>query len=294
MEEQFEFEETEDGAVLKKYHGKENVVTVPEMGQGTVCIGRYAFAENRNLEEVFLPDGVRVIDRHAFYNCRRLSKISVPGGLKSVEDGAFKNCEGLSNLELRQAEPGNTCLKHLVYDQNHALRVTIQYREKSSGQDMACLFFPDFEYEYIANEPARIFNEVGYGAGYLYQQCFFDKDVDYGRYDSIFRSACVSEPMETLAVIAMLRLLYPYLLLPEAAESYRKYLSGHLVSVCMMILKKDCREQLFMLEQLGYFTEESLPGLIEEAGKLRLGKGVAWLLDYRNKKFGQRKQEFDL
>lgn len=294
MEDLFEFEEGRAGAVLKKYYGQEHAIAVPEYGTGTVGIGRYAFAENRSLEEVFLPDGILVIDRHAFYNCRSLSRVSVPGGLKTVEDGAFKNCEKLSCLEIREAEPGDTCLKHLIYDQNHAVRAEIHYRENGGQCKTARLFFPGFEYEYIANEPARVFHEVGYGVGYLYQQCFFDRDVDYGRYDSVFASACVSEPPEILSEIALLRLTYPYKLSAEAAGRYQSYLSEYLLPVCMMILEKDCMEQLLMLEELGYLKEEILPELMEEARKKRLGKGLAWLFDYQNRKFGRKKQEFYL
>lgn len=287
----FEFEVKNGCVELKKYSGAEPVVVVPEQEKGSCVevIGRYAFAENRTLQKIILPDKLLKIDKHAFYNCRNLEQISVPGGLISVEDGAFKNCEKLCNVTLRKAEPGRTCLKHLLYDQNHRIKVTIYYQNM---EGIACLYFPAYEYEYIANEPARIFNEVGYGAGYLYQQCFFDSDVDYARYDSVFSSAIVSEDMEVLLEIALLRLEYPYRLLPHAKELYRNYLSKNLVPVCMLLLELDKKEWLLSLEQLGFFTEEVLVKLIEEARKRQLLKGLAWLMDYRRKHIPVKEEKF--
>lgn len=296
MENQFEFEDVDQGIILKKYHGNDGNVAVPAQkdGKNVARIGKYAFAENRKIEYVFLPDEILVIDRHSFYNCRNLVKVSVPGGVKSVGDGAFKNCERLSVLELREAKPGNTCLKHLIYDQNHALKVMIHYQGILHGENTAYLYFPDFEYEYIANEPARIFSEVGYGAGYLYQQCFFDNDVDYGRYDSVFASAYVSEDMETLARIAAMRLRYPYCLSEDAEKKYQEYLLENLLQIGIMFLKKDERESLEILEKLGYFTEETVIALIHEAGRQQLMKGLAWLLNYKKKHFATGKQRFEL
>jgi hypothetical protein len=296
MSEIFRFEVGETEAVLTEYMGEEASVRVPEFSDGkrVVSLGRYAFAENRNLSEVFLPDGVRCLGRHVFYNCRNLKKISVPGGLFEVGDGAFKNCERLSELELRKAEPGNTCLKHLVFDQNHALHVKIQYAEKTGSEDTAALYFPDFEYEYIANEPARIFNEVGYGAGYLYQQCFFDKDVDYERYDGVFSSAVVSEGIETLSEIALLRLGFPYRLGEMSRRAYEEYLRGNVVGVVVSLLEKERWDGMRLLGEIGVFSEDMMPGVIEEVRGRNLMKGVAWLLHYQKERFGRREKKFEL
>ena len=292
----FEFIIDGDQAVLKKYRGSGISAIVPEQADGkeVVRIGDYAFAENRRMEEVFLPDSVRTISRHAFYNCRRLKKISVPGGLLEVEDGALKNCESLSELKLRRAEAGNTCLKHLLYEQNHAVHVTIAYKEAVSGSHTACLYFPAFEYEFVANEPARIFSEIGYGAGYLYQQCFFDKDVDYRRYDSVFSSACVSETLETLGEIALLRLSYPYRLQQEAEEAYQAYLRKNVVRLGISLLEKEDWDLFLLLEKTGLFSAEILPEFIREAGSRRLGKGVAWLLNYQKTQFPAKEKNFEL
>lgn len=284
------FETKNNRVILKKYSGTESIVIVPKQieGKEVQAIGTYAFAENRQLQEIVLPDGLLKIDKHAFYNCRNLEQVSVPGGLESVEDGAFKNCEKLTKFILHHAKPGNVCLKHLLYDQNHTIKVMIEYQFIG----MSYLYFPSYEYEYIANEPARIFNEVGYGAGYLYQQCFFNNDVDYIRYDSIFSSAIVSEDMETLLSIALLRLKYPYQLSDLAKERYRNYIINNFTSICMLIFEYDKKEWLLFLEQLGFFREDILPELIEETRKHQFLKGLAWLMDYQRKYFSSKKEEF--
>lgn len=182
-------------------------------------IADYAYAEDRELQTLHIPKGTREIGRHAFYNCRRLEEIHLPHGGIEIEDGAFKNCESLSHIFIGEGDKDLTCLRDILYDLNQEITVTISYGD----DDRAVLLFPHYEYEYIANEPARIFSEVGYGAGYLYQQCFFDSRPDYPRYDSLWTRAKVSEEVSVLARILSYRLRFPHALSQEAEHNYLDY-----------------------------------------------------------------------
>jgi len=297
MEQTFHFIEKEGFSVLERYQGTEPLLIVPaDSGISPVAvIGRYAFAENRIVEEIQLPESIASIERHAFYNCRGLRKLSVPGSLQEIGDGALKNCENLEKIVVFQAQPGNICLKHLVYDQNHTFEADILY-DQTDGQKEARLLFPSFEYGYVANEPARIFNEVGYGAGYLYQQCFFNRDVDYKRYDEVFLQACISEPLEILERIARLRLLFPYALSAGAERRYRTYLSEQLPVICVQHFQRDAMQEMDELDKLGFFAPNLTHSLIHVVNALRekeLLSGVAWTLDKIGKK-EVKKELFEL
>ena len=206
----------------------------------------YAYADNRELTEIQIPEGTKQIGKHAFYNCRSLHTLQLPHGGIEIGDGAFKNCRNLSRIILRHGEGDCTCLKDILYDMYHEVTVSIFY---DSGSQ-AVLLFPAYQYEYIANEPARIFQEVGYGAGYLYQQCFYDAQVDFRRYDDLWSHACVSEDPLTLARILSCRLRFPRKLSDHARTSYMHYLRDHREELLTCYIKEQDMDTLrYFLEQ---------------------------------------------
>ena len=131
----------EDG-VLKKYVGKDEVVTILE---GVREIGKYAFYECKNLksikclkeietigewafgcceklEYIKLPQNLQVIKLKAFADCKNLHEITFPEDIKIIGYGAFWGC-GLKdvklpeNLEIIEAEAFSHCeeLSHVVF-----------------------------------------------------------------------------------------------------------------------------------------------------------------------------------
>lgn len=74
-------------------------------------IAERAFADNRRLAEVVLPEGLQIIRAEAFYNCRNLQKINFPATLLEIGtqrslragrklSGAFENCVNLSAVDI--------------------------------------------------------------------------------------------------------------------------------------------------------------------------------------------------
>lgn len=239
----------------------------------------YAYAENREITEVQIPDGTEQIGRHAFYNCRSLRTVHLPHGGIEIEDGAFKNCRNLTHIILHHGEGDCTCLKDILYDMYQEVTVSIFY--DSGGQ--ALLLFPRYEYEYIANEPARIFQEIGYGAGYLYQQCFFDSQVDFRRYDDLWRRACVSEEIPVLGRILSYRLRFPWQLSDTAHNSYQHYWQEHQEELLTYYMKEQDMDSLrFFLEQ-----EKAGSGLlslaVRTAQTLEKPGIVSYLLDLQRR-----------
>lgn len=210
-----------------------------------VRIEDYAYAENRELTEIKIPEGTKQIGKHAFYNCRSLHTLLLPHGGIEIEDGAFKNCRNLSHIILWHGDGDCTCLKDILYDMYQEVTVSIFY---DSGSQ-AVLLFPRYEYEYIANEPARIFQEIGYGAGYLYQQCFYDSQVDFRRYDDLWSRACVSEDISVLGRILSCRLRFPWQLTDTARTSYLHYFQEHQEELLTCYMKEQD------MDSLRYFLE---------------------------------------
>lgn len=101
LEEIFEFEESGTGYALKEYFGVENVVFLPSKykGKAVNAISPHAF-EASDVEEVHIPDSVRVIMRHSFEDCFRLKKVVISSRLKTIEENAFSNCVALKTIVL--------------------------------------------------------------------------------------------------------------------------------------------------------------------------------------------------
>ncbi len=240
----------------------------------------YAYAEHRELTEIKIPEGTRQIGKHAFYNCRSLHTLLLPHGGIEIEDGAFKNCRSLSHIILRHGEGDCTCLKDILYDMYQEVTVSIFY---DSGSQ-AVLLFPRYEYEYIANEPARIFQEIGYGAGYLYQQCFYDSQVDFRRYDDLWSRARVSEDISVLGRILSYRLRFPWQLSDTARASYLHYFQGHQEELLTYYMKEQD------MDTLRYFLEQEtadcrlLSLAIQTAQTLETPGILSYLLDLERRR----------
>ena len=132
-----------------KYTGTEDEYEVPEEIDGfpVTRIGRYAFAEQRNLIFVKLPKGICSIGPHAFYNCRVMERLEFGDQLMDIEDGAFKNCELLHHIILRTKTKNRLNIKNILADTGEGIQVTIIY-EDIPENNRAEFVFPPYLEEY--------------------------------------------------------------------------------------------------------------------------------------------------
>ena len=172
------------------------------------------------VEEVTLPDAVRVIDSAAFYNCRRLRRVALGPAADSFGSDLFTNCRSLQTLELH-ADPGEpTGLRRLL--------VAISADVTVAFTGGARLFYPEYFELLDENTPAHIFNHSIEGEGYRMRQCFApDGSLDFAAYDASFAQACVGESEEKLCKLALGRLCLPYALSDDARADYEFYLTAH-------------------------------------------------------------------
>lgn len=104
LEELFEFEPSGTGYAIKEYLGLENRVFVPAKYRGKTinAISPHSF-EGSDVEEIYLPDSIRVIMHHAFCDCYKLKKIVISNRCKSIGHYAFANCISLQTLSIPES-----------------------------------------------------------------------------------------------------------------------------------------------------------------------------------------------
>ena len=175
------------------------------------------------VEEITLPDTLRVADSAAFYNCRRLRRVSFGPEADSFGSDLFTNCRSLQSFVLRAAPDAPTGLRRLLV----AVSADISVQFVSGGAVQACLFYPEYSEYLDENTPAHIFNHSIEGEGYRMRQCFAGASVDYAAYDAAFAQACVGESEATLCTLALARLCYPFSLSDAARADYEFYLTAH-------------------------------------------------------------------
>lgn len=197
------------------------------------------------LEEVVLPDSVRVLNSAAFYNCHRLRRVEVGPGLESLGSDLFTNCKALRTFALRVAPDAETWLKKLLG------AVSADIGVEFLGAPGAKLFYPEYFELLDENTPAHIFNHSIEGEGYRMRQCFAGGAVDYAAYDASFAQACVGETADKLCRLALGRLLAPFALADSARTDYEFYLTGHPDAAFTLAIEARDEAALRLLVKLG-------------------------------------------
>ena len=172
------------------------------------------------VEEVTLPDTVRVLDSAAFYNCRRLRRVTLGPGVEGFGSDLFTNCRQLQTFRLRAAADAPTGFKKAAGGR--------QRGHYGGIGRCAAVFTPEYSEFLDENTPAHIFNHSIEGEGYRMRQCFTPGGaVDYAAFDASFAQACVGESEDKLCRLALGRLVQPFGLGDDARADYELYLTAH-------------------------------------------------------------------
>ena len=75
-------------------------ITIPatHLGVKVASIGQGAFANNKTIKKVIIPNNVKVIREKAFHGCANLETVVFSSGLTEIGDGAFCACSSLKNM----------------------------------------------------------------------------------------------------------------------------------------------------------------------------------------------------
>ena len=271
----------------------------------------------RRLRAVVLPDALAAIGNYAFYGCDNLKTVSFPASIRRIGSGLFNSCPALSVLIFRQAisaapsedpEAGQqhadslppqllpenissappatpALLQEVLRTVNHEVEVRLQ---DSSGQDAVRLLFPEYYEEPKENTPARIIEIIWHGTGYQYRQCFLQRKLQYSQYDSLLPAADAQEMPQTLVRLCLDRLITPAELSRVHLESYVSCLRKRPDALWTFLLadqETDLTDWLRVLERSGYFTEERLDQMIDQASSAGRADASVYLMDLRRRMF---------
>ena len=204
---------TAKGMMITEYYGADSCVVLPDEieGETVTALDDYAFARNLEVEEIWLPEALKEVGRYAFYRCRNLKKLILGNQLLDMGGGALTGCR-LEEVEIYFREGKKSCLKSIVEEMRYQIRVSLygySWRccaEKNSTDEWlreVRILFPEHYEEAVENTPARILETHHHGAGGYYRQCFYNRELDYKKYDEMFYHTVAEDTEETAVELAL-------------------------------------------------------------------------------------------
>lgn len=248
----------------------------------------YLLAGER-ISYVVLPETMTEIGNYIFYGCRELKGLEFSGRLTKIGSGAFTGCRSLCSLRAELDDTGRSVAGEILGDLWQRMDVTFV----RSGEE-ARLVFPEHYEEAVENTPARILFTQHHGSGNHYRQCFYDKEMDYRKYDSLFSVAKAQDSVPVLTDLVFDRLMYPVELTEHARQEYETWVrdngvpAGKYLTDCSRLdsLRHMCRRKLW--------NGESLEQTLEYAGVTGKTEVLVLLMNERNLYFPGRRRNYDL
>ena len=108
---------SDDAVRVIGYHGGPDA-KLPDKLHGMLVreIGRDAFAGQKELRTITIPEGVETIRAGAFADCVGLETIALPATVTLVEEGAFVRCVGLKRIETAAENSHYRSLDGILFD----------------------------------------------------------------------------------------------------------------------------------------------------------------------------------
>lgn len=245
------------------------------------------------VEEITLPDSLRVVGGCAFYNCRRLRLLSIGAQPLTVGSDVFLNCFALETLRVRAAPETPTGLFAVVNNITEAVQAVFQ--PAGAAKPAAALWYPAY-WEDIEETPAHILLHTFSGQGYHYRQCFLDNRFLPVEYDSIFPQGHDADDANVMAQLCFARLRYPWQLSQAAAAHYRSFLAANTGRVVAKLLKAQDMDALGDLLALDVLDKAAFREADALAAKAQNASAAALLADAAHKKYAaaRPRQRYDL
>ena len=208
---------------------------------------------------------------------------------------AFTGCR-LSEVEIHFQEGEQSCLKSILDEIRFEVRVKLRYSSSGSAvkEQEARLLFPEHYEEAVENTPARILFTQHHGAGGYYRQCFYDRKLDFKKYDELFFHTVAQEKTEIAAELALDRLRCPFRLAEGAQEAYGTYVREHLEDAADFLIGHEDVEGIRFLSSKGYWTEAALGYAVDAASKRKETEILSVLMDEKHRRYPARKKKFEL
>ena len=310
------YRKSENGLILTGCYGVDGRINLPDEIEGTpiIEIAPYAFSDSEetkadlvflsedaclfeerrrlkttDIEEVRLPSGVREIGKYAFYRCRNLKKLILSDEILEIGGGALTGCRGIREVEIHFKNGECSALKSILDEVRFQVHAKLYM-----GEQMAEILFPEHYEEAVEDTPAKQLFTRYHGAGGDYRQCFFNRELDYKKYDELLYRAVAEDTVDTVSQMALGRLRFPYKLSVEAKKKYEQYLKMNLSQIMVLLTEKEETDKIRFLIDEGIVSEEAFLSAIECATKQQKTEILSVLMDEKRKAFPKKKKTFDL
>lgn len=241
------------------------------------------------VKEIVFPATVREIGNYIFYGCKNLRKLEFSDCLTQIGSGAFTGCGVLGYLNIHMKKGNQSCVKEILGDLWQRIDVTFFY-----GDEKAKLVFPEHYEEAVENTPARILYTQHHGSGNNYRQCFYNKEMDYEKYDSLFSVAAAWDKPSVLADLALNRLAYPHELSEICRQAYEGLLKERYCDILEYLIQKEKFAKLRLFADIKLWTPEMMEFALECAARTGKTEILGYLMNEKQQILPFKKKSFEL
>lgn len=241
------------------------------------------------LRSIVFPDSMESLGRYIFYGCRNLEKLSFSDQLTNIGSGAFTGCRSLNSLRVNMTQDSKSCVKEILGDLWQRIDVVFL-----SPKGEARLVFPEHYEEAVENTPARILFTRHHGSGNDFRQCFYNKETDYRKYDSLFSLAKARESERVLTELAFSRLLYPVDLTQKARQEYEDYIRENALAAACCLIDLENEDAVRAMSRFKLWSREAITGAAEYALQKNQGEILSFLMNEKNRLFPAGGKKYEL
>lgn len=270
---------------------KEEQVFVYRNSELSFFEGEEHLLAGNDVEEIVFPATVREIGNYIFYGCKHLRKLEFYNTLMHIGSGAFTGCSGLQFLTVHMAEGNQSCVKEILGELWQRIDVVFHYEETN---EKAVLVFPEHYEEAVENTPARILFTQHHGSGNNYRQCFYNKEIDYRKYDSLFSVAAARDKAGVLADIAFGRLKYPYQLSEKDRLSYQNLIRTRCEEIIKYLIEKESFSGIKVMTEYRMWSAEMLEYALEVAARQGKTEILSYLMNEKQNHVPKKPKKFVL
>ena len=237
-------------------------------------IGKNAFSGRDDLEEIYMPDGVRHLGSFAFYGCGNLRCISLADSVEEVGDGVIRSCGSVKEICIQIKQSRFRVAKDLLADFDSAVRIRFLLPD---GE--ALLFFPAYLNDFDEDTMARMIHPRIEGCGYAFREAVTRKGIDIRHYDKQFPRT-EGDGWKVIGEVASARILRPYQLSEEARRKYEDALLRVSEPFLLYLVKEGRKEEIACLASCRLLMDSAVPPALQEASGRRDAELCGILMEY--------------
>lgn len=227
--------------------------------------GRYLFNYAGEESNVEIPQGVEVICDCAFAGNEKLTSVVLPKGIAVINPDSFKNCKNLLEYKIFYRHESG-----LVPDIPGFGYVFISLLDQDSRQ-IGKLFLLDLKKDMPYTEFLR--------------RLMSGRVNHLSEYDALFSSS--DEVIIRKSRAALCRLQFPLELEEKYKKEYINFLQNNAQFTISCLIKEGDIAFISLMAEFGLIPKDGINTLIDQANELSSREILAFLMDHKNKTWGQ-------